>query len=69
LPLFTDPRVGHVLDLGQAARHGKNILPYERSGRTDSAYAVLPNALPLPAKGSPTQDEPRANKMAYVIEI
>jgi hypothetical protein len=27
LPLFTDPRVGHVLDLGQAARHGKNILP------------------------------------------
>ena len=30
---------------------------------------VLPNVLPLPRKSSPKQDEPRAIRMGYVIEI
>jgi hypothetical protein len=35
----------------------------------DNGGEVLPNVLPLPRKSSPKQDEPRANKMDYVIEI
>jgi hypothetical protein len=30
---------------------------------------VLPNVLPLPRKSSPKQDEPRATRVSYVIEI
>ena len=35
----------------------------------DSGGEVLPNVLPLPRKSSPKQDEPRAIRMSYVIEI
>jgi hypothetical protein len=30
---------------------------------------VLPNVLPLPRKSSPKQDEPRAIRTSYIIEI
>jgi hypothetical protein len=35
----------------------------------ESVGDVLPNVLPLPRKSSPKQDEPRATRMGYVIEI
>ena len=38
------------------------------AGRTVGGE-VLPNVLPLPRKSGPKQDEPRAIRMSYVIEI
>jgi hypothetical protein len=35
---------------------------------TETGGEVLPNVLPLPRKSSPKQDEPRANKIEYVVE-
>jgi hypothetical protein len=37
--------------------------------RKTETLSLLPNLLPLPTKTSPKQDEPRANKESYVIEI
>src|SRR5260370_14218695 len=56
------PRVSRK---GRASRR----LPGPRiAGRTVGGE-VLPNVLPLPRKSSPKQDEPRAIRMSYVIEI
>jgi hypothetical protein len=38
------------------------------AGRTVGGE-VLPNVLPFPRKSSPKQDEPRAIRMRYVIEL
>jgi hypothetical protein len=35
----------------------------------DEGAEVLPNVLPLPRKSRPKQDESRAIRMGYVIEI
>jgi hypothetical protein len=53
--------------LGHNPKEGPGRRGPNRSG--DRGGEVLPNVLPLPRKSSPKQDEPRANKMDYVIEI
>jgi hypothetical protein len=37
--------------------------------RGNGGGQVLPNLLPLPRKSSPKQNEPRAIRMGYVVEI
>src|ERR1019366_6158499 len=60
-----EPRWPRVSRKGRASRR----LPGPRiAGRTVGGE-LLPNVLPLPRKSSPKQDEPRANKIEYVIEI
>ena len=65
--------------IGSSAIHDLNFLwtvnPENSPGRRglnrieDSGREVLPNVLPLPRKSSPKQDEPRAIRMGYVVEI
>ena len=67
--------VGHAKVWGQSGEIPLGCLPKDRAWgqgphrSRNGGGQVLPNLLPLPAKSSPKQDEPRANKVNYVIEI
>ena len=67
--------VGHAKVWGQSGEIPLGCLPKDRAlgkrsnrGRNGGGE-LLPNLLPLPTKSILKQDEPRANKVNYVIEI